>query len=43
MQRDGDGARGGEEEVRIWQDAPSITEKDDRATVLGSNTAVPSL
>ena len=42
VRRDGDGVRGGEEEARIRQDAPSITEKDNRATVLGSNAAGPS-
>ena len=39
---DGDGAWGGEEEARIRQDARSIAEKDDRATVLGSDAAGPS-
>ena len=42
MQRAGDGDWGKEEEVRIQQDAPSNTEKDDRVTVLGSNAAGPS-
>ena len=42
VQRDDDGAWGGEEEARIRQDTPSIAEKDDRVTVLGSNAAGPS-
>ena len=42
VRRDGDGAWGGEEEARIRQDAPSIAEKEDRATVLGSDADGPS-
>ena len=33
--RDGDGARGGEEEARIRQDAPSIAENDDEGDPAG--------
>ena len=42
VRRDDNGAQGGEEEARIRQDAPSITEKDDKVTVLGSDAAGPS-